>query len=143
MESVAQEQGGTAWMVGHGAPYRMAAKTGSAQVAGLRQDESRPVAQELLPLRLRDHALFIAFAPADDPKIAVAVIAEHGGHGASFAGPIARQVMDQYLLGYVLYGNEKATEKSSRSEEHTSELQSLMRISYAVFCLQQKKLLPV
>lgn len=113
MESVAQEQGGTAWMVGHGAPYRIAAKTGSAQVAGLRQDESRPVAQEALPLRLRDHALFIAFAPADDPKIAVAVIAEHGGHGASFAGPIARQVMDQYLLGYVLYGNEKATEKSS------------------------------
>src|SRR3546814_278958 len=48
MESVAQEQGGTAWMVGHGAPYRMAAKTGSAQVAGLRQDESRPVAQEQL-----------------------------------------------------------------------------------------------
>src|SRR3546814_8595204 len=47
MESVAQEQGGTAWMVGHGAPYRMAAKTGSAQVAGLRQDESRPVAQEI------------------------------------------------------------------------------------------------
>src|SRR3546814_17447721 len=63
---------------------------------------------------MRDHALFIAFSPADDPKIAVAVIAEHGGHGASFAGPIARQVMDQYLLGYVLYGNEKATEKSSR-----------------------------
>ncbi|NGY06727.1 penicillin-binding protein 2 [Solimonas terrae] len=113
MESVAQEQGGTAWMVGHGAPYRIAAKTGSAQVAGLRQDEARPTAQEDLPLKLRDHALFIAFAPADDPKIAVAVIAEHGGHGASFAGPIARQVMDQYLLGYVLYGNENATEQSS------------------------------
>ncbi|HET8883294.1 MAG TPA: penicillin-binding protein 2 [Solimonas sp.] len=113
MESVAQEPGGTAWMVGHGAPYRIAAKTGSAQVAGLRQDE-HPMRQEDMPLKLRDHALFIAFAPADDPKIAVAVIAEHGGHGASFAGPIARQLMDQYLLGYVLYGNEKATEPSSR-----------------------------
>src|SRR3546814_18843149 len=97
MESVAQEQGGTAWMVGHGAPYRMAAKTGSAQVAGLRQDESRPVAQELLPLRLRAHALFIAFAPADDPQIAVAVIAAPGGPGSSFPAPLARPGMDQYL----------------------------------------------
>ncbi|MGH8443964.1 MAG: penicillin-binding protein 2 [Solimonas sp.] len=114
MESVAQEPGGTAYAVGKGAPYRIAAKTGSAQVAGLRQDEKKAPRQEDLPLNLRDHALFIAFAPADAPRIAIAVMAEHGGHGASIAAPIARQIMDQYLLGYVLYGNETAAEPSSR-----------------------------
>ncbi|WP_028080432.1 penicillin-binding protein 2 [Solimonas soli] len=114
MEAVTQEQGGTAYAVGRNAPYRIAAKTGSAQVAGLRQDETRPQKQEEMPLRLRDHALFIAFAPAEAPRIAVAVMAEHGGHGASIAAPIARQVMDQYLLGYVLYNNEKAEVPSSR-----------------------------
>ncbi len=49
--------------------------------------------------RHRDHALFIAYAPAEDPKIALAVIVENGGHGGSAAGPIARKVMDYYLLG--------------------------------------------
>lgn len=114
MESVTAEQGGTAYAIGRNSLYRIAAKTGSAQVAGLRQDEIHAPKQEDIPLRLRDHALFIAFAPADAPRIAVAVLAEHGGHGASIAAPIARQVMDQYLLGYVLYGNEAATEHSSR-----------------------------
>ena len=51
--------------------------------------------------RHRDHALFVAYAPAEDPKIAVAVIVENGGHGGSAAGPIARKVMDYYLLGKV------------------------------------------
>jgi penicillin-binding protein 2 len=114
MEAVTQEPGGTAYAIGRSSPYRIAAKTGSAQVAGLRQDEKKAPRQEDIPLRLRDHALFIAFAPADAPRIAIAVMAEHGGHGASIAAPIARQVMDQYLLGYVLYGNEKTTEPSSR-----------------------------
>jgi penicillin-binding protein 2 len=49
--------------------------------------------------RHRDHALFIAYAPADNPTIALAVIVENGGHGGSAAGPIARKVMDYYLLG--------------------------------------------
>jgi penicillin-binding protein 2 len=51
-----------------------------------------------LPLHLRHQALFVGFAPADDPKIAVAVVVEHGGYGASSAGPIARKMMDAYLL---------------------------------------------
>ena len=103
MEGVAQIQGGTAYKIGHDAPYRIAAKTGTAQVAGMSQDEAKARAMESIPLHLRDHALFIAFAPADDPKIAVGVLAEHGGHGASVAAPIARKLMDMYLLGEVRY----------------------------------------
>ena len=103
MEGVAQEQGGTAYKIGHDAPYRIAAKTGTAQVAGMSQDEAKARSMESIPLHLRDHALFIAFAPADDPKIAVGVLAEHGGHGASVAAPIARKLMDMYLLGEVRY----------------------------------------
>lgn len=114
MEAVVHEPGGTAFLIGKSAPYRIAAKTGSAQVIGLRQDEIKAPTQESLPENLRDHALFIAFAPAEAPQIAVAVMVEHGGHGASAAAPIARQVMDQYLLGYVLYGNEANPEKTSR-----------------------------
>ena len=55
--------------------------------------------QKYIDERHRDHALFIAYAPAEDPKIALAVIVENGGHGGSAAGPIARKVMDYYLLG--------------------------------------------
>ena len=51
----------------------------------------------------RDHALFIAFAPVEAPRIAVAVIVENGGHGGSVAAPIARKVLDQYMLGKVEY----------------------------------------
>lgn len=103
MEGVAQIAGGTAYKIGHDAPYRIAAKTGTAQVAGMSQDEAKARSMESIPLHLRDHALFIAFAPADDPRIAVGVLAEHGGHGASVAAPIARKVMDMYLLGEVRY----------------------------------------
>ena len=103
MEAVAQSPGGTAYRIGKDAPYRIAAKTGTAQVAGLSQDEAKAPDQASIPMRLRDHALFIAFAPAENPMIAVGVIAEHGGHGGSVAGPVARMVMDQYLLGEVRY----------------------------------------
>jgi penicillin-binding protein 2 len=86
---------GTAAAIGKGATYTIAGKTGTAQVftvsrsAKLTQNE---------PERLRDHAWFIAFAPAENPKIAVAVLVENGGFGASAAAPIARAVMDAYLL---------------------------------------------
>jgi penicillin-binding protein 2 len=103
MQQVTQTQGGTGFSVFKDAPYTVAGKSGSAQVAGLKQDEKVAPTQESLPLHLRDHALFIAFAPADNPQIAVGLIAEHGGHGASVAGPVARQIMDQYLLGEIRY----------------------------------------
>jgi penicillin-binding protein 2 len=89
--------GGTAASVGANAPYSIAAKTGTAQVIGIKQNEKYNA--NAIDERHRDHALFIAYAPAEDPKIALAVIVENGGHGGSAAGPIARKVMDYYLLG--------------------------------------------
>ncbi len=89
--------GGTAASVGANAGYSIAAKTGTAQVVGMKQNEKYNA--KLIAERHRDHALFIAYAPAEDPKIALAVIVENGGHGGSAAGPIARKVMDYYLLG--------------------------------------------
>lgn len=89
--------GGTAASVGANAGYSIAAKTGTAQVIGIKQNEK--YIEKNVSERHRDHALFVAYAPADDPKIALAVIVENGGHGGSAAGPIARKVMDYYLLG--------------------------------------------
>jgi len=91
------QPGGTAASIGAGSPYAIAAKTGTAQVVGMRQGEKYNALA--IDERHRDHALFIAYAPADAPKIALAVIVENGGHGNSTAGPMARQVMDYYLLG--------------------------------------------
>ncbi|HQR50232.1 MAG TPA: penicillin-binding protein 2 [Methylophilaceae bacterium] len=89
--------GGTAASVGAGAPYNIAGKTGTAQVVGIKQGQKYN--EHAIDERHRDHALFIAYAPAEAPRIALAVIVENGGHGGSAAGPIARQVMDYYLLG--------------------------------------------
>lgn len=91
------QPGGTAASIGAGASYNIAAKTGTAQVVGMKQGEKYNAGA--IDERHRDHALFIAYAPAEDPRIALAVIVENGGHGGSVAGPIARQVMDYYLLG--------------------------------------------
>ena len=87
---------GTAQRIGWGSPYKIAGKTGTAQVFTVKQDEE----YEDLDVKktLRDHALFVAWAPADDPQIVVAVIVENGGHGSSVAAPIAKRVMDAYLL---------------------------------------------
>ena len=80
-----------------GAPYMSAGKTGTAQVIALKQGER--YVESRVAERHRDHALFIAYAPADTPKIALAVIVENAGFGARAAAPIARQVLDYYLLG--------------------------------------------
>jgi penicillin-binding protein 2 len=89
--------GGTASQAGQGAPYSIAAKTGTAQVVGMKQGEKYD--EKRLKQEHWDHALFIAFAPADDPKLAMAILVENGKHGGSTAGPIAREVFDYYLLG--------------------------------------------
>jgi penicillin-binding protein 2 len=90
---------GTGRNVFAGAPYRVGGKTGTAQVIGIKQGEKYN--ESRVAERHRDHSLFIAFAPADSPKIAMAVLVENGGFGARAAGPIARQVLDYYLLGKV------------------------------------------
>lgn len=77
--------------------YRIAGKTGTAQVFTVAQDEEYD--EEKIAKKLRDHALFIAYAPVEDPQIAVAVVVENGGHGGAVAAPVARKIMDAYLLG--------------------------------------------
>lgn len=104
MELVTHQPGGTAYRIGKDSPYRIAGKTGTAQVAGLSQADEDAPELDATPKHLRDHAWFIAFAPTEAPRIAIAVLAEHAGHGGSVAAPVARQVMDQYLLGRVAYG---------------------------------------
>ena len=97
MNEVMQGPRGTARAVGVGAPYRMAGKSGTAQVFSVSQDEEYD--EEEIDERLRDHALFISFAPLENPQIAVAVVVENGSSGSRVAAPIARAIMDQYL-GY-------------------------------------------
>lgn len=82
-----------------GAGYVSAGKTGTAQVIGMKHGEK--YVEGRVEERFRDHALFIAYAPADNPKIALAVIVENTGFGARYAAPIARKVLDYYLLGKV------------------------------------------
>jgi penicillin-binding protein 2 len=86
---------GTAYKVGEGAAYDIAGKTGTAQVFGIAQDEEYD--EEAIAKKLRDHALFVAYAPFENPVIALAVIVENGGSGGAVAGPIARKVLDYYL----------------------------------------------
>jgi penicillin-binding protein 2 len=95
MHAVMQSETGTARATGLGAPYQMAGKSGTAQVFSVAQEDEYN--EEDLEDRLRDHALFIAFAPFEDPSIAVAVIVENGRSGSGVAAPSARAVMDAWL----------------------------------------------
>ncbi len=95
MNAVLQGERGTARRVGADAPFTMAGKSGTAQVFSVGQDdeyESEEIAE-----RMRDHALFVAFAPLEMPRIAVAVIVENGESGSGVAAPIARKVIETYL----------------------------------------------
>jgi len=94
---VAVNKEGTGARAFAGAEYESAGKTGTAQVVAIKQGEK--YVESRVQERHRDHALFIAYAPADKPKIALAVVVENSGFGARAAAPIARQVFDYYLLG--------------------------------------------
>ncbi|HSF77967.1 MAG TPA: penicillin-binding protein 2 [Steroidobacteraceae bacterium] len=86
---------GTAVRASRGATYTIAGKTGTAQVYSIGQQETYD--EEEVAERLRDHALFVAFAPAEKPRLVIAVLVENGGHGGSVAAPVARAVFDAYL----------------------------------------------
>jgi penicillin-binding protein 2 len=90
------QPGATAYLAFRGALYTLGGKTGTAQVVTVKQTESTK--HQDADVRKREHAWFIAFAPVDDPKIAISVLIENGGFGGSTAGPIARKVLDTYLL---------------------------------------------
>lgn len=96
-----------------GAEYVAAGKTGTAQVFSLKGEKY--VAGRVKE-RMRDHALYVAFAPADEPKIALAVLVENGGFGAQSAAPIARMVFDYYLLGKLPKGAAGEDEAATESE---------------------------
>jgi penicillin-binding protein 2 len=96
MREVVHGKRGTARKIGEDSEFEIAGKTGTAQVFGLKQEEKYDA--EKLAKELHDHSLFIAFAPVDEPRIAVAVVVEHGGSGSAVAAPIARVILDQYLV---------------------------------------------
>ena len=96
MRDVVRSPKGTGYLMGLHAPYKIAGKSGTAQVKDMPSNAAYNVKK--IARDLRDNAVFIAFAPVADPRIAVAVIVEHGGFGGEVAGPVARKVMDAYLL---------------------------------------------
>jgi len=95
MVEVVRNRRGTARRIRTNA-YGIAGKTGTVQVFSIKQKERYRESE--VAKHMRDHALFVAFAPVEDPRIAVAVIVENGGHGGGVAAPVARRVMDSYLL---------------------------------------------
>nr|WP_153110772.1 penicillin-binding protein 2 [Propionivibrio limicola] len=98
-----------------GAEYTSGGKTGTAQVFSLKGSEYKA---SQIKEHLRDHALFIAFAPVDEPKIALAVLVENGGFGAQSAAPIARMVLDYYLLGKKPKGAAQEDEAATEEDPH-------------------------
>jgi penicillin-binding protein 2 len=97
MVGVTSEPGGTAYTVFANAGYTLGGKTGTAQVVGIKKNEKYNANK--IAERLRDNALFTAFAPADKPRIVLAMVVENGGWGGGVAAPIAKKVLDYFMLG--------------------------------------------
>jgi len=95
MREVVHGRHGTARKIAPDAEYDIAGKTGTAQVFGLKEEEKYDA--EKLAKKLHDHSLFIAFAPVDEPRVAIAIVVEHGGSGSAVAAPIARTILDKFL----------------------------------------------
>jgi penicillin-binding protein 2 len=106
-------QEGTSAASFRGAPYQSAGKTGTAQVVGLKENEKYNAAK--IAEHLRDHALYVAYAPAESPTIALAMVVENAGFGAQSAAPIARRVFDYALLGLVPSAEDIAQTQQGKS----------------------------
>ena len=118
MQDVVHGTWGTARATGWGMKFKMAGKTGTAQVFGIAQDEEYD--EETVAKKLRDHGLFIGFGPAEDPILAVAVVAENGEHGSKMA-PIARDVIKRYIEKYSAVSLDTQGDTSKEeSELHTA-----------------------
>jgi penicillin-binding protein 2 len=115
MVGVTSPPHGTARAALAGAAYKAAGKSGTAQVFSIGQTEKYDEKQ--VEERLRDHALFIAFAPADEPRIAVAVLVENGRSGSGTAAPVARKVMDAWLVGDTASTAKPATTPADQTTE--------------------------
>jgi penicillin-binding protein 2 len=102
-----------------GAQYTSGGKTGTAQVIAIKQNEKYD--ESKVAERHRDHSLFVAFAPVESPKIALAIIVENGGFGARAAAPIARTVLDYFLLGKAPKGMLLPTPEQEVEEERESD----------------------
>ncbi len=102
-----------------GAQYTSGGKTGTAQVIAIKQNEKYD--EKKVAERHRDHSWFIAFAPVESPKIALAVIVENGGFGARAAAPIARTMLDYYLLGKLPDGLNLPTPEDEVDEEREAD----------------------
>src|SRR5690606_14150347 len=115
MEDVMHGDRGTSRAAAVGAPYRMAGKTGTAQVVAIAQGARYD--SEALKERHRDRALFVGFAPVDDPQIAVAVMVENGESGGRVEAPVAWELFDAWLIPAPEPEPEPAAEPSSLEEE--------------------------
>lgn len=114
MVHVVHGAGGTARRAGQGATYQFAGKTGTAQVFGIAQNKSYNASK--LKKKLHDHSLFVSFAPWNKPKIALAVVVEHAGGGSKVAAPLARKILDAYLVP-----EEKEAQKENNHDKNKSK----------------------
>ena len=112
---------GTAARAFAGVTYTVGGKTGTAQVIAIKQNEKYEEAK--VAERHRDHSLFIAFAPVESPRIALAIVVENGGFGARAAAPLARTVLDYFMLGKVPPGMDQPTpeDEGAGGEEDESD----------------------
>jgi penicillin-binding protein 2 len=96
MKDVVHGPRGTAKKISKDLKYTIAGKTGTAQVVGMKQGEKYDI--DKVAKQFRDHALFVAFAPVEEPRLALGIIVENGEHGSTTAAPMARKIFDAYLL---------------------------------------------
>ena len=119
MRDVVHSNRGTARGINKGLTYNIAGKTGTAQVISINASDEYD--RSKISERQWDHALFVAFAPAEDPKIAVALIVENGEHGSSAAAPIARTVIDTYIKSVM--SNNDAQNLTATNASYLNSLQ--------------------